>query len=124
VRRALLLEDGGTCARAAVALLQRRGFTVTHRRSAKAARAACVSVFFELYLIDVSIPAAESGGEGCGLAFVAWVRGRDPSARVIVWSAEDHGTAARELGAAFVRKDEEALERLANLLTALPVRAT
>jgi DNA-binding NtrC family response regulator len=116
VRRALLLEDGGTCARAATVLLQRQGFTVTHRRSAKAARAACASVFFELYLIDVGVLGAESGGEGCGLAFVAWVRGRDPSARVIVWSAEDHSTAAREVGATFVRKDERALATLAALL--------
>jgi ActR/RegA family two-component response regulator len=116
MRRALLLEDGGTCARATTALLQRRGFTVTHRRSAKAARAACVSVFFELYLVDVGVPAAESGGEGGGLTFVAWVRGRDPSARVVVWSAEDHGIEARELGAAFVRKDEQALTALAVLL--------
>lgn len=116
MKRALLLEDGGTCARAAVALLQRQSFTVTHRRSAKAARAACVMIAFELYLIDVSVPAAESGGEGCGLAFVAWARGRDPSAHVVVWSAEDHSAAARELGAAFVRKDERALDTLAVLL--------
>jgi hypothetical protein len=89
---------------------------VTHRRSAKAARAACVSVFFELYLVDVGVLAAESGGEGCGLAFVAWARARHPSARVVVWSAEDHGAAAREFGAAFVRKDEQALTTLAVLL--------
>jgi DNA-binding NarL/FixJ family response regulator len=116
VKRALLLEDGGTCARAATALLKAHGFVVVHRRSAKAARAACIMIVFELYLIDVGVPASESGGEGCGLAFVAWARARHPSARVVVWSAEDHGAAARELGAAFVRKDEQVLTTLAVLL--------
>lgn len=115
MKRALLLEDDAICAAVATGLLEAQGFAVTRWRSAKAARAACVRRF-ALYLVDVGVPASESGGEGDGLAFVAWLRAREPSARVIVWSAADHGAAARELGAAFVLKDKQAMARLAALL--------
>lgn len=115
MKRALLLEDDAICAAVAGALLKAPGFDVTRRRSAKAARAACVRRF-ALYLVDVGVPASESGGEGDGLAFVTWVRAREPSARVIVWSAADHSATARELGAAFVLKDEQATTVLAALL--------
>lgn len=115
MKRALLLEDDAICAAVATSLLEAQGFTVTHWRSAKAARAACTRRF-ALYLIDVGVRASESGGEGDGLAFVTWLRVREPSARVIVWSAADHGARARELGADFILKDEQAMAGLAALL--------
>lgn len=117
MKRALLLEDGGTCAAAAHAVLASFGFRVVHRRSAKAAKAACLARF-ALYLVDVGVPASESGGEGDGLAFVAWLRAREPAARVVVWSAENHEGVARKLGASFIRKDDRALATLRAVLLA------
>lgn len=98
------------------ATLESCGFVVTHCRSAKAARAACLRSF-EFYLVDVSVPASESGrAEGDGLAFVALVRAQAPTARVVVWSAEDHHAAAHALGVDFIRKDERAGTKLREFL--------
>lgn len=119
MKRALLLEDGNTCAAAARAELVAHGFRVVHQRSAKAAKAACLTRF-ALYLVDVSVPASERGGEGDGLAFVAWLRAREPAARVVVWSAQDHYVAARALGAMFIRKDGHALAKLRAFLADRP----
>lgn len=103
----------------AKATLESCGFVVTHCRSAKAARAACLRSF-EFYLVDVSVPASESGrAEGDGLAFVALVRAQVPTARVLVWSAEDHSAKAKALGVDFILKDEGAALKLAELLMGL-----
>lgn len=110
MRRALLLEDDPTCARVAQAELLRAGYSpIVHRTSERGARGACL-IPFALCLVDASIRLTESGGVGSGLAFVQWLLGLRPGARVVLWSAADVSAEAHKLGAAFVMKgDREAL---------------
>lgn len=110
MRRALLLEDDPVCTIVARAALRAAGFAVVEKTSEKGARGACLARF-DLYLVDGTVRATESGGEGSGLAFARWLRELRPKARIVIWTGQE-GLAeeAQALGATVVVKgDAEAL---------------
>lgn len=110
MKRALLLEDDLVCTIVARAALRAAGYTVVEKTSEKGARGACLARF-DLYLVDGTIRATESGGEGSGLAFARWLRELRPDARIVIWTGrEGLDEEALAIGAAVVIKgDAEAL---------------
>lgn len=110
MKRALLLEDDLVCTIVARAALRAAGYTIVEKTGVKGAKAACLARF-DLYLVDGTVRATESGGEGSGLAFARWLRGLRPEARIVIWTGrEGLAEEAQALGAAVVIKgDAEAL---------------
>lgn len=112
--KALLVEDSATCITEGRRILEALGYRVTCRTAASSARGTIGARGpFDMYIIDANIPENLYGKPGDGLLLVRWIRFNDPSARVIVWSADKSvEDRARVLGAAFAwKEDREALAR-------------
>lgn len=107
-RRALVVEDGKTSARAASRVLASLGFSIEITRSETGARSSWRPGLFALFVVDVSIRKSETSDEpGNGLAFVSWARERGETAPMIAWSTDDgvdNRERAERAGATFVSK--------------------